>query len=207
MKFLFIIFKRITSIVHILRDKFYVKFYKYMPGLTLGNEVVFWGKPYIDVRYGGQITIGDNTRLISTNIGTHVSYGVPTKLFVDRPGAKIIIGKNCSIGGACIHAYKHITVGDNCIIGSNTNIIDANGHPVHLDKYENRRILIDDSDSIMIGNNVWIAINCVILPGCQIGKGTIISANSVVRGHVPEYSIVAGNPATIIGKVKTKQLS
>ena len=59
-----------------------------MPGLMLGENVRFWGKPPIDIRNGGEITIGKNTQILSPNIGMHVNYGTPAKLFVDRPGAK-----------------------------------------------------------------------------------------------------------------------
>lgn len=204
MKYIYLLFKHLHLFILRILDELYLNIYRHMPGLILGGNVQFWGKPLIDIRHGGQIVIGKDTRLISTNIGTHVNYGTPVKLFVDRPNAQIIIGNNCSIGGVCLHAYKMISIGDNCIIGPNTNIFDANGHPIHLDKYENRRILLDNAESITIEKNVWIAINCVILPGCRIGEGSIVGANSVVRGNIPAYTYVAGNPAVVIGNIRKK---
>ena len=50
----------------------------------------------------------------------------------------------------------------------------------------------------IIGNDVWIGQNAVILPGVHIGDGAIIGANSVVGKDVDPYSIVAGNPARVI---------
>ncbi|MEO9864243.1 MAG: CatB-related O-acetyltransferase [Yoonia sp.] len=50
----------------------------------------------------------------------------------------------------------------------------------------------------VIGNDVWIGQGATILPGATIGNGVIIGAQSVVRGHVPDYAIVAGNPATVV---------
>ena len=52
----------------------------------------------------------------------------------------------------------------------------------------------------VIGNDVWIGQNAVILPGVHIGDGAIIGANSVVGSPVAPYSIVAGNPAKEIRK-------
>ena len=52
----------------------------------------------------------------------------------------------------------------------------------------------------VIGNDVWIGQNAVILPGVHIGDGAIIGLNSVVAGDVPPYTIVAGNPAKKIRK-------
>ena len=52
----------------------------------------------------------------------------------------------------------------------------------------------------VIGNDVWIGMEAVILPGVHIGDGAIIAAKSVVSRHVPPYAIVAGNPSTVVKK-------
>ena len=52
----------------------------------------------------------------------------------------------------------------------------------------------------LVGNDVWIGMNAVIMPGVKIGDGTIIGANSVVTKNVEPYTVVGGNPATIIKK-------
>lgn len=50
----------------------------------------------------------------------------------------------------------------------------------------------------MIGNDVWIGYQALIMPGIKIGNGAIISSRSVVTSDVPAYSIVGGNPARVI---------
>ena len=52
----------------------------------------------------------------------------------------------------------------------------------------------------VIGNDVWIGQNAVILPGVHVGDGAIIGANSVVGSDVPPYTIVVGNPAKCLRK-------
>ena len=52
----------------------------------------------------------------------------------------------------------------------------------------------------VVGNDVWIGQNSLILPGAKIGDGVIIGANSVVGGEIEPYSIVAGNPARLVRK-------
>jgi virginiamycin A acetyltransferase len=52
----------------------------------------------------------------------------------------------------------------------------------------------------VVGNDVWIGRNAVILPGVHIGDGAIIGLNSVVGSDVAPYTIVAGNPAKPIRK-------
>ena len=52
----------------------------------------------------------------------------------------------------------------------------------------------------VIGNDVWIGQNAVILPGVHIGDGAIIGASSVVGSDVDPYTIVVGNPAKVLRK-------
>ena len=50
----------------------------------------------------------------------------------------------------------------------------------------------------VIGNDVWIGDGATILPGAQLGSGVIVGARAVVSGQVPDYAIVAGNPARVV---------
>ena len=49
----------------------------------------------------------------------------------------------------------------------------------------------------MIGHDVWLGFGALILPGATIGNGVIIGAGSVVRGEIPDYAVVTGNPAQV----------
>lgn len=73
--------------------------------------------------------------------------------------------------------------------------MDSNGHETISN---NRTIGSDEPKSIVIGDNVWIAINVVILKGSVIGDNCIISAGSVVKGVFPKNSIISGNPARVV---------
>ena len=53
---------------------------------------------------------------------------------------------------------------------------------------------------VSIGDNCWFGKSCIVLPGAEIGDNCIIGAGSVVGGRIPGNSIVAGNPARIIGQ-------
>ena len=50
----------------------------------------------------------------------------------------------------------------------------------------------------VVGNDVWIGMEAIILPGVKIGDGSIVAARSVVSHDVPPYSIVAGNPGKVV---------
>lgn len=55
-----------------------------------------------------------------------------------------------------------------------------------------------DARETIIGNNVFIGINSIILPGAHIGNNVIIGAGSVVSGDIPDDTVAAGNPAKVI---------
>ena len=54
------------------------------------------------------------------------------------------------------------------------------------------------SKKILIKRNAWVCARSIILKGVTIGEGSIVAAGSVVTENVPDYSLVAGNPAKFI---------
>jgi acetyltransferase-like isoleucine patch superfamily enzyme len=100
--------------------------------------------------------------------------------------------------------FELITLGDRLVISMNVHFL------THDYSYTTALIAIGekpDTDiciirEIKIGDNVFIGMNAIILPGVNIGNHVIIGAGSVVRGVIPDYSIVAGNPAVIIGDIR-----
>ena len=129
----------------------------------------------------------------------HAGMPFNTRLFVDGDDGTIIIGDNCHINGACIHAKSNISLGNKCVVASGVHIIDSNGHEV---KSLDRRHVQDVPRPISIGNNVWIGLNVIILKGTIIGDNAVIYAGSVVKGEFPANCIIAGNPAKIIKNIE-----
>lgn len=112
-----------------------------------------------------------------------------------HPGApeKLIIGKFVQIA----HGVQFITSSANHQMdGFSTYPFAVFGEPwasSYQAKWPNK------GDTI-IGNDVWIGHEALIMPAVSIGDGAIIASRSVVTKDVPPYSIVAGNPAKIIRK-------
>lgn len=173
-------------------------FVYYFYSLELKKDVIFKKLPFILKHKTAKIIIKSNTTINSSNYGYHINMHSKCKLYADRPNSIIEIGEKCRIHGTCIHAYKKIKIGNNCLIAANTHIIDGNGHQLSFDNPEKRINTTDLGRDIIIGDNVWIAANCIILGGTNIGRGAIITAGSVVKGHVSENSIYGGNPAKLI---------
>lgn len=157
--------------------------------------------PIIDIRRGCKLRIGERVTLNSRNRGYHINLYGPVKLFADYPGAIIVIGDDTRIHGSCIHACLSIAIGKRCLIAANCHIIDSNGHEVCFEEPSARIHSKDTPREVVIENDVWIGANSIILPGTHIGSGSVIGANSVVRGVVPPKVLVAGNPAKIINKL------
>ncbi|ELP94714.1 hypothetical protein EIN_340320 [Entamoeba invadens IP1] len=91
-----------------------------------------------------------------------------------------------------------VTIGKHVIIESNVTIM-ATSHPTDP---MIRKAYYLYSLPIVVNDNVLIESNSVILPGIVIGKNSVIKAGSVVTKNVPENTIVEGNPAIEVGKIR-----
>lgn len=127
-------------------------------------------------------------------------------------GYKQYINNECleEIGNFC-------SINETAIIGAGNHPIDLiTGHPIiYFDESKEfgtegipgilrkTQVLTEEDRNkyrkkIVIGNDVWIASNTVILPGVKIGNGAVIAAGAIVTKDVPAYAIVGGNPARVI---------
>lgn len=151
----------------------------------------------------------------------------PTSLiYVDRPEL-ITVGVNCYMGPyALIYVNNYsenfdnsflelgdetsigefsniracggkIKIGNKVQIAQNVNIIASNhrfekGIPIKDQAWS------EENNFIEIGDDVWVGCGTTILPGSKIGSGSVIGANSLVNGVIPENVIAVGNPARVI---------
>jgi acetyltransferase-like isoleucine patch superfamily enzyme len=166
--------------------------------LQVEKNVVFKNIPSILLLNNAKIVLSKKVQLNSSNFNYHLNLFKPVKLLADGKNALIFIGENSRIHGSCIHASYKITIGSNCLIAANCQIIDNNAHELSMDNPSERINTIDLSREVIIENNVWIGSGCTILPGTKIGEGSVIAANSVVRGTVPKNCIFGGNPGKLI---------
>lgn len=117
---------------------------------------------------------------------------------------QIVIKNNVSFGDFChVGATNYIEIGNDVLFGSRCYVTDHN-HGIYsgekisdLSVPPRERCLTLDKQ-VVIGDNVWIGDNVVVLPDVKIGKASIIGANAVVTKDVPEYTMVVGIPARVI---------
>lgn len=180
----------------------WIKFFKLWisskQNIEIMDKLTINGLPIIDIQKGSRLYIGSDVTLNSRNKGYHINLHSPVKLFADRQGAEIRIGDKTRIHGTCIHAYQSIVIGNNCLIAANCQIFDGSGHDISFPNVENRINTTGTSKPVIIEDNVWIGANSIVLPGVTIGRGSVISANSVVVKDIPAMVVAGGNPAIII---------
>ena len=166
--------------------------------IILKGKLKIKKRPIIHILNGSSLTIGHNVLLNSKNSKYHVNMFAPIKIYLDRVGAEIKIGDNTRIHGTCLHAYKSIEIGNNCLIAANCQIFDSGGHNAFLDKPSERIASSGVAKPIIIGNNCWIGTSVIILPGTVLGDNCVVAAGSIVRGVFKDNSLIGGNPAKLI---------
>jgi|PlaIllAssembly_1097288.scaffolds.fasta_scaffold153701_2 acetyltransferase-like isoleucine patch superfamily enzyme len=125
-------------------------------------------------------------------------------------GGDIEIGDWCFVGpGSRIWSAASVHVGHRVLISHNVNVHDSDSHS--LDAAERHAQYVEivqrghprqagsiRAAPVVIGDDAWIGFNSTVLKGVTIGPGAIVAAGSVVTGDVPPWSVVAGNPATVV---------
>ena len=169
--------------------------------ISWGRGWRFYGIPILQKHRDSQMHFGDGFQLRSTIRSNPLGADHPVILCTWQVGAILKIGENFAMTGGSIIAAEKVIIGDNVSVGANTVIMDTDFHPLDADA---RRL---DSTSaktapILIEDDVFIGMNCLILKGVTLGKGSVIGAGSVVTKDVPPFAIVAGNPARVIGNEK-----
>lgn len=100
--------------------------------------------------------------------------------------------------------FQKITLGDRVVISMNVHFLthDYSFTTALIALGEQPQTDIGILREIVVGNNVFIGMNVILLPGTTIGNHVIVGAGSVLRGNIPDYSIVTGNPAQVVGDIR-----
>jgi acetyltransferase-like isoleucine patch superfamily enzyme len=133
----------------------------------------------------------------------HVKFGLKGKNVTIREGfnffkpSNIFIYDHTYLGPGCfISAFNEVSIKSGTIFGPEVRIYSANHIYKNAESIPYGRQISEDG--VLIEENCWIGGNVIINPGTHIGEGSIIGSGSVVRGKIPPFSIVVGNPAQVI---------
>jgi len=168
-------------------------------GVKYGERLVLYGAPIVSAAENSRIQIGRGVVLCSWS--THTALGVnhPVVLRTLASGAELVIGDDVGVSGGTICAAKRVVVGSETLLGANVAISDTDFHPLYPDnrRYDNDPSQVSSAE-VVIGDNVFIGMNSMILKGVRIGSNSVIGAGSVVTSHIPENVIAAGNPCRVL---------
>lgn len=176
--------------------------------LILGKGIILRTPGHIAL--GDNIAIDDHTLLdggtgadctITIANGSLISKGC----VIQAKNGPLFIGDECDIGAhVIITSISSITLENNVLIAGNCYI---GGARYNLEDLETPIMYqgIYSRGPITIGANTWIGACATVLDGVTIGKGCVIGAGSIVTKDVPDYAIVVGSPAKVIGSRKKDQ--
>ena len=159
-------------------------------GVRVGSNSSMEHLPFIAGT--GRITIGDGV----------VFGGKPVFAFDNRNNhlPELAIGNHTFIGRfVSFSVADSIRVGDYCSIASGVQLRDYDGHPVEAARRRSGEVTPPENiRPVVVGDDVWIGTNAIILEGVHIGDRAVIGAGAVVTCDVPPDVVVAGNPARIV---------
>lgn len=113
---------------------------------------------------------------------------------VDVPERALVIGDRCLIGmRSSIVAHESVEVGDDVWFGQDVFVTDSNHGFEDPDVPIGRQL--GTHQPVSIGSGSWIGHGAIVLPGTRIGRNVVVAAGAVVRGEVPDHSVVGGVPA------------
>jgi acetyltransferase-like isoleucine patch superfamily enzyme len=133
-----------------------------------------------------------------------VEIGIGTSIFTD-----VAIGAHSYVNGGTIRERTRIgrfcSIADGVVLGAPNHAMDllsthpfATKAPVDSTYGFPFRSNRTSSRNTVIGNDVWIGVNAIVVEGVTIGTGAIVAAGAVVTKDVPSYAIVGGVPAKVI---------
>ncbi len=129
-------------------------------------------------------------RFFGMKIGSSVIYGK----FRIRMPSKITIGNGSVIGHySSLDGRNGLSIGDNVNISSEVMIWT-------MDHDHNSSSFKTSGGPVRINNHVWVSTRAIILPGVELGEGSVVAAGAVVTKNVEKFTVVGGIPAKEIGK-------
>lgn len=151
------------------------------------------GFPSATLMNPGSIHLGAGT-LVGRQVTLSVGYGPGDP---QAPARGLVIGDRCIVGARCsLTAHASIELGDGVWFGQDVFVSDS-GHG-----YQDPDVPVGEQfgthDPVRVGSGCWVGHGAVLLPGTRLGRNVVVAAGSVVRGEVPDHSVVAGAPARVV---------
>jgi galactoside O-acetyltransferase len=161
-------------------------------------------------RHEGKVTIGNDSMLDCT-------------IIFESPSGEVTIGNRVFIGNSTLISRSSIVFENDIFVAWGCFFYDHDSHSLdYREREKDMTRQLEDfrggmdfiahkdwsvvaSKPIRICSNAWIGMNCIILKGVTIGEGAVVAAGSVVTKDVPEWTVVAGNPARVVKQLAIRR--
>lgn len=193
----------------------------YIKGFEKQKKQSFAINPYIQYVENTNV-LGVNLEVRKPSKSKYLIIGknsnIQGNFIIESEKGLITIGDRTFIGGGTFICTKKIEIGNDVMFSWGCTVVDNNSHSSKWKERKNDVLDwkkgIDENkvgeykdwsnvieQKVIIRDKAWIGFNSIILKGVTIGEGSIVGAGSVVTKDVPDWTIVAGNPARIIREI------
>ena len=187
----------IRAICRNMLRKLWTRYCSFMLPVRADSTWTLNGRPIIIRWENSTIRIGRYFKACSRLQGNSIGVQGPVYIRTLSENAQIVIGDNVGVSGCSISACESVSIGNNVLVGSGALITDSDAHPVDFEA--RKKGCPGVSRPICIEDDVFIGARAIVLKGVRIGCGSVVGAGAVVVKDVPPYSVVAGNPAVVVG--------
>ncbi|WP_295389461.1 DapH/DapD/GlmU-related protein [uncultured Thiodictyon sp.] len=168
--------------------------------------------PGVSLQYPGRIRLGDAvgigrhaTLRANTDANPGITLGngvnVNDSVVINANRGFVTLGDRSWLGPFClVYGNGGVTVGRNVLVAGHTSINTVSHSVERCDIPINDQPVL--TGPVVIEDDVWIALNAVILQGVTLGRGCIVGAGAVVTKSIPPWSIAVGVPARVVGRRK-----
>lgn len=193
------LYSGIWRVLDVLKTRAYV----WVWGVREDGNLSFRGPVRLAAERSGSFRFGRNVKFWSHRWINPIGLLGPTMLTTARDGF-IEIGDDSAFSSVVIFSCCGVKIGRRAVFGGNVRIFDTNFHVLDaVQRWKSDSLELAKCAPVIVGDDVFVGANAMILKGTRIGDRSIVAAGSVVFGlNVPPDSLVKGNPAEIVSRQK-----
>jgi len=168
------------------------------------NKLDSYGIDAHYIRIGENFQVGNNVKIKCYRLEVGDNFRIADNVEIDVSGgmtkqSNFIAGDNCLLcKDVYVNCCREVILGNHVCLSPRAMVF------THRYWQDVRKGYDNAFKPVIFGNDSWLGAGAVVLPGCEIGQGSIIMANSTVIGNVPERTLYGGVPAVKLKDIRDK---